>query len=291
MVKRNDLRHLPSIRYRCDAQPKFLQESCGADYVTYCNDYDCRDRSRAGLMKHEHILEPSRAQNFAFGLFLTSKTVSDEAIKIFFGQTHFIFESRFDLCRFLSAVGEQAKHVKSVTFNWRKSRGHHSNEVEASHTTWKLQSADCRGPTELTSLQELAEHCPHLEYVEIVGDLGIRPKIALQSGSHLDCPYVQILCSMRLQGFSYLFPSTTRRGAISASMAAAQGLPYISPFDYPDSERTLNQRKKLWEAVEAGVRKKIKEQSSGEENDTIPRLRTLRSSKRAASGFRNTGLT
>jgi hypothetical protein len=215
MVKRNDLRHLPSIRYRCDAQPKFLQESCGADYVTYCNDYDCRDRSRAGLMKHEHILEPSRAQNFAFGLFLTSKTVSDEAIKIFFGQTHFIFESRFDLCMFLSAVGEQAKHVKSVTFNWRKSRGHHSNEVEASHTTWKLQSADCRGPTELTSLQELAEHCPHLEYVEIVGDLGIRPKIALQSGSHLDCPYVQILCNMRLQGFSYLFPSTTCRGAIS----------------------------------------------------------------------------
>ncbi|KAH5620712.1 hypothetical protein HBI68_254370 [Parastagonospora nodorum] len=82
-----------------------------------CKDYECRHRS----MQHEHTIKAMRADKFAFGLFLTSKQVSYDASKIFFGETHFVFESRFDLHFFLQA-NKHAKLVKSLTFNGQHDR-------------------------------------------------------------------------------------------------------------------------------------------------------------------------
>ncbi|EMD66058.1 hypothetical protein COCSADRAFT_294447 [Bipolaris sorokiniana ND90Pr] len=166
MISRGTLPHIGSLRYRYSGLLKLLTERCNTRLVG-CKDYECRHRS----MQHEHTIKAMRADEFAFGLFLTSKQVSYDASKIFFGETHFVFESRFDLHVFLQA-NKHAKLVKSLTFNGRKSYGPHSRQVKARFTTWKLRSESSWGPTVSASIRELAEHCPELAYIELLDNRG-----------------------------------------------------------------------------------------------------------------------
>jgi hypothetical protein len=155
MVVRENLPNISSLRYRCGGRQKWLRERRTDRHVVFCKDYECRHRST----QHEHKIEPIQADDFAFGLFLTDKQISHEAIKIFFEETHFVFESRFDLHVFLQG-NKHARYMKSLTFNGRKSYGPHNMQVKAHFPTWKLGSERCWGPTVSASIRELAQLCP-----------------------------------------------------------------------------------------------------------------------------------
>lgn len=145
MIKGDNLSCLPTIRYRYNKGPKFMQERQDHGQAICCNNWDCQDQSEP-----EHELEPLRAKHVAFGLFLTSKEVSATTIPIFFGKTHFIFENCFDLCMFLTVAGTQTRHVKSLASNWRKHREPHHERVKARSGPWRLQSGGCLPSRTLT---------------------------------------------------------------------------------------------------------------------------------------------
>jgi hypothetical protein len=248
MILREDLPYIASLRYRYNEQPRLLRENCNADVVIGCKDYECRHRTT----EHEHTIESIRAHDFAFGLFLTSKEISYDAIKIFFGETHFVFESRFDLHMFLKS-NKHASFVKSLAFNGRKSHGPHSKQAKARFTTWKLRSERYWGPTVATSIRELAACCPELVYIEILDDRhcnSVQDAVDLWAKEYTDWEEVRCICSMRLQGFSYMLPGIKRYKAL-----VARGLVLAHTYlDWP-----LQQQNVLREAVEVYIRKNIDE--------------------------------
>jgi hypothetical protein len=243
MVLRKNLPHISSLRYRFNEQPTLLRENCDDGSVVFCKDYECRHRST----HHEHTVDSVRLHDFAFGLFLTSKETSYDAIKIFFGETHFVFESRLDLHMFLKA-NKHARCMKSLTFNGRKSHGPHSKLVKARFTTWKLRSERHWGPTVSASIRELAELCPALVYIEMLDDRrcdAVQNHLDLQTKAFISWEEVKCIRSIRLQGFSYLLPDMERYETL-----AARGLvvAFTSYFDGP-----LQQQNVLRKAVEAFV--------------------------------------
>jgi hypothetical protein len=248
MVLRGNLPHTSSLRYRFNEQPTLLREKCDENSVVFCKDYECRHRST----HHEHTVNSIQPEDFAFGLFLTSKTISYDAIKIFFGETHFVFESRLDLHMFLK-TNKHARYMKSLTFNGRKSHGPHTKQVKARFTTWKLRSERHWGPTMSASIQELAEHCPALVYIEMLDDRrcdAVQNHLDLQTKAFTRWDEVRCICSIRLQDFSYLLPDIERYNTL-----AAQGLvmAFTSYFDGP-----LQQQNVLRKAVEAYVLETIR---------------------------------
>jgi hypothetical protein len=247
MVLRGNLPHISSLRYRFDEQPTLLREKCDSDSVVVCKDYECRHRST----RHEHTVVSIRPGDFAFGLFLTSKEISYDAIKIFFGETHFVFESRLDLHMFLRA-NKHARCMKSLTFNGRKSHGPHTKQVKARFTTWKLRSERYWGPSVSACIRELAEHCPALVYIELLDDRrcdAVQNHLDLQTKAFTRWEEVHRICSLRLQGFSYLLPDIERYNTL-----AARGLvvAFTSYFDGP-----LQQQNMLRKAVEAYILENI----------------------------------
>ncbi|KAH3956078.1 hypothetical protein HBH98_253240 [Parastagonospora nodorum] len=201
-------------------------------------------------MQHEHTTECMRTDEFAFGLFLTSKQVSYDASKIFFGETHFVFESRFDLHIFLKA-NKHGKFVKTLTFNGLKSHGPHSKQVKARFTTWKLRSESFWGPTVSASIRELAEHCPKLAYIELLDDRGcdsVQNTIDLRTNGYTSWEEVRYISSIRLQGFSYLLPDIERyRALVARGMVLA-----CTYYDWPLQHQNI-----LREAAEAYIRKNL----------------------------------
>ena len=260
MIKRENLPCLPTIRYRYNKGLKFMQERHDIHQSIYCNKYHCRNQS----VEPEHELEPLRAEHVAFGLFLTSKEVSAMAIPIFFGKRHFIFEDCFDLCKFLTVADTQARHVKSLTFNWRKSRKSHHELVKAHNGPWRLRSGGCRYPTALASLQLLSEVCPGLAYVEMIGR---HADWWVPGGRRVACSdrqEVQVLCNMRLQGFSYLSFDEQRDKEIGASIRAAWGLPPLLSNFSTEFFPLLEEERQFVKAVEAGIRRSIEERKNKE---------------------------
>jgi hypothetical protein len=227
IISRGHLPQIASLRYRYNEQNGLLREKCHASLAVGCQDYDCRNPS----FQPEHTVESIPVHDFGFGLFLTSKQISCEAVKIFFGETHFVFESRFDLHRFLKA-NKHAKHMKSLTFNGRKSCGPHSKQVKARFRTWKLRSERFWGPTGSASMRELAKVCPELSYLELLDDRRCDPvqdHIDLRTRGYANWEEVQLVCSMRLQGFKYLLPDGERYRALVARRLVLER----TYFDWP----------------------------------------------------------
>jgi hypothetical protein len=214
MIFREDLPYIASLRYRHNEQPGLLKENCNTDAVVGCKDYECRHR----ITEHGHTIESIRAHDFAFGLFLTSKEISYDAIKIFFGETHFVFENRFDLHMFLKS-NKHASFVQSLTLDGRKSHGPHSKQVKARFTTWKLRSECYWGPTVATSMRELAACCPELFYIEMLDDRrcnSVQDAVDLWTKKHTDWEEARCIRSMRLRGLSYMLPNMKRHTALVA---------------------------------------------------------------------------
>jgi hypothetical protein len=256
MIKRDNLPCLPTIRYRYSEGPKFMQEKHDVHQTIYCNNWDCRDQS----VEPEHELEPLRTEDVAFGLFLTSRKVSATTIAIFFGKRHFIFENYFDLCMFLTVAGTQARHVKSLTFNWRKDREFHQEQVNARNGPWRLRSGGTRNPTALASLDLLSEACPELSYVEMLSRAQDWRVNGGPFGACPDRPEVQVLCKMPLLlAFEYLSIDEPRRKRI-----AAQRLPSRPSHRSTQFCTVLAKEKRSERAVEARIRKSIEERTTKE---------------------------
>jgi hypothetical protein len=259
MIKRDNLSCLPTIRYRYNKGPEFMQERHDDRQSIYCNNWDCRDQSG----EPEHELEPLRTEHFAFGLFLTSKDISAIATPIFFGKTHFIFEDCFDLCMFLTKAGTQTRHVKSLTFNCRMGRESHHERVKARNGPWRLRSGGCRNPTALASLQFLSEVCPELAYVEMISRSQDWYAPGGQRGPCSSRQEVQILCNMKLQGFSYL-PFNEQRRKNTALMIVARGWPPLPPHLSTELCPALHKKRQAEEAVEAHIKRGIEERTAKE---------------------------
>jgi hypothetical protein len=247
-VSRGRLPNLHSLRYRFNGQPMLLWERSDDRSIVLCKDYECRQR----LIQHDHIVEPVRASDFAFGLFLTSREISHDAIRIFFGETHFVFESRFDLHMFLK-TSKHAMFVKSLTFNMRKSYGPHSRQIKARFTTWKLRSACSWGPSVSSSIRELAQVCPALAYMELVDDRrcnSVRDGVDLRTRAYIGWEEVQCIRRMGLQSFSYLIPDKERYEVVAAAgfLVPRVGVVSTSFFDWP-----LQQQNVLRQAAEAYI--------------------------------------
>jgi hypothetical protein len=248
MITRDNLPPMPSLRYRYNERPKLLMEKSDDDTAAFCKDYECRHRHTY----HEHDIQSISTDAFAFGLFLTSREVANDAVRVFFGEIHFVFESRFDLHIFLKA-NRHARHLKSLTFNGRKSNGPHSKQVKARFTRWKLRSECYWGPTVSASIRELAEQCPKLLYMEMLDDRrydSVQDHIDLKARGYASWEEVQDICSIRLQGFHYMLPDEERYAAlVTAGLVFAR-----TYFDWP-----LQHRNVLREATEAYICKKIAE--------------------------------
>jgi hypothetical protein len=248
MIKRDNLPKLPSLRYRYNERPKLLMEKSDDDTAVCCKDYECRHRQTY----HEHNIESISTDAFAFGLFLTSKEVSYDAVNILFGEIHFVFESRFDLHMFLKA-NRHARLLRSLTFNGRKSNGPHSKQVKAHFTRWKLRSECYWGPTVSAAIRELAEQCAELLYMEMLDDLrynSVQDHIDLDTRGYASWEEVQDICSIRLQGFSYMLPDKERYTALVTKGLVLER----TYFDWPRQHRNV-----LREATEAYICKKIAE--------------------------------
>jgi hypothetical protein len=256
-VPRGSLPALHSLRFRLDKRPKLLRERGQANSITVCKSYECRQR----LIEHEHAIEPIRAHDFAFGLFLTSKAISHDAVRIFFQETHFVFESRFELHIFLKT----SRHVglmKSLTLNMLKSHGPHSRQMKARFTTWKLRSERFWGPTVSDSIRELVRVCPAITYMELVDDRrcnAMQDSTDLRTGRYTDLKEVQCLSKLALHGFSYLLPDEERYKALIAAGLISPRLntAFTSFFDWP-----LQQQNVLREAIEAHIRNSIAERAN-----------------------------
>jgi hypothetical protein len=246
MVVRENMPPMPSLRYRCHERPTLLIEKSNDSTTVLCKDYECRHHETY----HEHTIESVKTKEFAFGLFRTSREVSYDAVKIFFGEIHFIFESRFDLHIFLKSH-KHAQFVKSLTFNGKKSNGPHSKQVKARFTTWKLRSARYWGPTVSASIRELDERCPELDYLEMLDDRrcdSVQDHVDLETEGYARWEEVQCICSIRLRGFRYMLPDMERYTALTA-----KGLVLACTyFDWP-----LQHQNMLREATESYIRKNI----------------------------------
>jgi hypothetical protein len=98
--------------------------------------------------------KPINARNVAFGLFLASRSTYNESSAVFYEENHFVFEDRFNLYMFIKSIGENnAKLVRSVTMNWRKSTKKHSAKIREENRRWKLWFELRHGPTFFHSLQ------------------------------------------------------------------------------------------------------------------------------------------
>ncbi|KAF1922506.1 uncharacterized protein M421DRAFT_11463, partial [Didymella exigua CBS 183.55] len=162
-IWRKNLPNLPTMRFRYNQPSRMFQERCPFTNSVACKDPRCRLQSRMG-----YIAEPANFKAYAFGLFYTSRLVSKEARAVFYGQTHFVFDSRFDLHIFLTSLQKTAEFIKSVTFNWLKSNGPHSEETKRDFKRWSLRFELSYGPELSTSIRELAEACPRLEFLEMI---------------------------------------------------------------------------------------------------------------------------
>jgi hypothetical protein len=248
-VPRGRLSALHSLRYRHTKQATLLRERVGTDCAILCKDYECRQR----LAQHEHAIEPIQANEFAFGLFRTGKEVSREAFGVFFGQTHFVFESRLDLHMFLRA-NKHAYLVKSLTFNARKSHGPHSKQLKARFTTWKLRSECFWGPSVLHSLRELGRLCPKLAYMEMIDERqcdSVQVALDLGTRGYVEWKEMQYIRTMGLKDFSYLLPDQERYRDVAAKGLLTRHLS-TSFFDWP-----LQQQNRLREMAEAYIRSGI----------------------------------
>jgi hypothetical protein len=251
-VPRKRLPDLHSLRYRYNKRPLLFRERCDDSSIIFCKDYACRHR----LMQHGHAIEAIQASDFAFGLFLSNKDVSHEAFRVFFGETHFVFENRLDLHTFLR-TNKHAEFMKSLTFNMRKSHGTHKRQVKARIATWKLQLGCSWVPSVSDSMCELNRVCPDLAYMELIDDRrcnSLQDSIDLQTRGYIDWKEVKFIRRMGLQGFSYLRPDDERYKAVAAAglIIRAVCVVSVSFFDQP-----LQQQNVLREATEAYIRNGI----------------------------------
>lgn len=170
-----------------------------------CKSLRCRSR----MGHEEHSIEQVELKDYAFGLFLTSRHVSDESRAVFYGGTHFVFDNRFDLHFFLISTRDTAKYIKSVTFNWTKSCGPHTKETKRDFKNWSLQSELCYGPRLSTSIQDLAKYCPSLQHLEMIDTNNIPSKDdkEFELKEFKEWSIIKDICSLGLKSFTY--PSFT----------------------------------------------------------------------------------
>jgi hypothetical protein len=210
-IWRKNLPNLRTMRFRYNQPSRMFQDRCLLSDDAACKDPGCRTRD--GI--DGHVVEPIDLKGYAFGLFYTSRTVSEEARTVFYGQIHFIFDNRFDLHIFLRSLGRTAKFVKSVTFSWLKSNGPHSQEIKQEFKGWSLRSETCYGPELSTSIQELTDACPRLEFLEMIAlDSNLPTKDAkeLRDQPYQQWTIVKRICELHLKGFRYptwSLPETT----------------------------------------------------------------------------------
>jgi hypothetical protein len=100
----------------------------------------------------------NRFTDLAFGLLFTSTQIHNEASEMFFKLNHFLFETIFDMHKFLSTTGEKTKFIQSVTLNPVTNK-------------YPLSLAD--------SIVELCIACPSIKYLEMIYDFD--PKIYTES--------------------------------------------------------------------------------------------------------------
>lgn len=201
LVLRDGLQPLPSMRYRCNKIPKLWKEIHPEQSVDGASHHaDRYDTLRADLV------EPVKSENYAFGLFLASHKILDEAAPIFYGRTTFVFEDRFSLHMFLKAIGRNnVQHLKSVSLSWWKRSGLHSEEVRYTHEQWQLRPEVRVRSSLANSLQELRNNCPKLKHL---GMLPWYPNVpSADSKEFRDWKSVKQLRAMELRRFSFILPS------------------------------------------------------------------------------------
>jgi hypothetical protein len=259
MVSRDNLPPLPSMRYRYDRLPGLWREQNSNDPGILCKDRNCRHRRSFhqngyidGYMPHEHTLKPVFANDYAFGLFLTSSAISHAASMIFFEKTHFIFESRADLHMFLNATGKHAEHVRSITFNWLDDRHDPPSLKMGSH----FKAPSFHESRLSTSIRALAEACPKLAYIEMVDthlNLSTQDEKEFRSKNYQEWGVVEAIGSLKLHGFAYLFDNLDRFS--ERLRADADSIERMLMLSIVSQSKRINWKR---EAVELYIKEKLR---------------------------------
>lgn len=234
-ISRGSLPTLQTLNFRYNCTPKMLHNRCHRRVNGRpCNDHRCRFRENKH--RNDRYLEPVNLKDFAFGLFFTSRGISTEARALFYGQVHFVFDNRFDLKMFLNTLHRTAKYIKSLTFNWTKSFGPHSEEIKQQFKDWSLRYDVCCGPQLFVSIRELATACPSLKYLEMIDtvlNLPTQDRAEFRDQSYKEWTLVKEICTLNLTAFSYPSPSLlentcNRRKAIERAKVASHVMSRLS---------------------------------------------------------------
>lgn len=202
LVPRDGLAPRHGVRYRYNQQHKLWKIMPPQGTV---RDKDRTYRDWFDIFRLKELVSPIDPQEFAFGLFLTSRSIHHEAAQTFFGANHFVFDDRFNLHMFITIIGDNAKYIQSVSMHW--SSGEHDVEVQKAHKQWFPQSE--YGPRLAKSVVELREACPRLEYLEMLpGQIHFHSDDAknIVGKSHNEWTLVKALCDLDLKKFHMVTP-------------------------------------------------------------------------------------
>lgn len=109
---------------------------------------------------------------------------------------------------FITNIGNNTKYVQSVGMHWRKSIGQHDVEVQEANNQWFQSDYGC-GPRLATSVVELGDACPRVEYLEMLPlQTHFHSDNAKDIGgkSHNEWTLVKALCDLDLKRFYMITP-------------------------------------------------------------------------------------
>jgi len=140
-------------------------------------------------------------KQFSFGLARTSTWISKEALKVFYEETHFAFESLFDLYQFLSRIGANANYIRSLSVRLMESRLGNKKDALPSLRSWS------KGLTLARFVQQLEKTCQGLRYLELLPYWNKLRSADRRKYDQLDLQnwdFVTSLCMLRIKKIHFL---------------------------------------------------------------------------------------
>ena len=192
--------HMPILRYACDLSPPLFQyKLTEVDMVHYWEKDAAKNGSRFAFttFRDKQFRQAINPEHFAFGLFLVSKTISRESLEVFYGESLFGFDSRFDLHVFLRKVGlTNLKHVRRIRADLGEQHGSSKKDL---HSQICPQYERANLASTILGLQIA---CPKLRYLDILFLWSLTPladQNEFRATRMRQWTFVRALCNLKVE--------------------------------------------------------------------------------------------
>ena len=210
LVPRQGMKALPGLRFRYNQTPTLwsamaIKPSTMTEFESTLDMTDWFNILRLA----EHA-QPIDYGEFGFGLFSASRQLSAVSIETFLKSTHLVFDTRLDFHEFVDMIGVKAKYLRSITINLKKSKAPHDQQILNKYKEWNLMNSS-QGPSIVITIEKVRDSCTNLKYLEFFVHNNTYPSndnkaMRKYPDRYSQWPWVQALCSLKVEKFKFLEP-------------------------------------------------------------------------------------